>query len=118
MGKLSKVHMPSSANAPVAVRQSDAAEASSKWFMGDPDEAARQGNRNSHRLSIPASETRPCSGDMVFAVQQVILVMLRGGGTGVIGQDAQAGADRKRRQGRGRTWPDAHDAVLLVGAQH
>ena len=56
--------------------------------------------RPPHGLSIPAPETRPCPGDMVFAVQQVILVMLRGGGAGMIGQDAQAGADRERGQGR------------------
>src|SRR5665213_1917572 len=100
MGKLSKVHMPSSANAPVAVKQSDAAEASSKRFMAGPCEAAQPENRHSHELSIPAPETRPCPGDMVFPVQQVILVVLRGGSTGMIGQDAQASADRKQGQGR------------------
>src|ERR1700722_6420454 len=109
--------MPSSANAPVAVRQSDAAEVSSKRFMGNPSKVARQGNRNLRWLSIPAPETWPCPGDMVFAVQQVILVMLRGGGAGVIGQDAQAGADRKRGQGRRRAGLYPHNAMLLVGAQ-
>src|SRR6202000_1692098 len=87
-------------------------------FMGGPGEAARQGNRNSRELSIPAPETRPCPDDMVFAVQQVILVMLRSSGAGMVGQNAQAGADRKRGERRGWARLDPYNAVLLVGAQH
>src|SRR5215470_9394090 len=67
----------------------------------------------------PAIEASPC---WRIAVRRddVILGKLRAGGAGVIGQDAQPGADREALADarNGRAVAAGHDAVLLIGAGH
>ena len=64
---------------------------------------------------LPAVDARPDRADAAFAVEDVVAVVLRARGAGMVGQDAQRACRPAARAASPRAAPQRDDAVLLVG---